>query len=122
MSLAATTSAHPMSPVYRRVVADARQALTLRDIAEITGVKTRSVQNWASGASRPEGTSRDRLLELQYVVEQLLDVYDSEGVDIWMHRPQRSLAHRRPVDAIRDGLFDDVVGAVEHLAGGPRRG
>lgn len=118
----ATVHNEPTSPVYRRVVADARQALTLVEIADITGVQTRSVQNWAAGATKPDGVQRDRLLELQYVVEQLLDVYDAEGVEIWMHRPQRTLAHKRPIDALRDGHFEDVLAVVEYLAGGPKRG
>ncbi len=118
----ATVPSAANSPVYRRVVADARQALTMAEIAEITGVQTRSVQNWAAGATKPEGQQRDRLLELQYVVEQLLDVYDAEGIDIWMHRPQRSLDHQRPIDALREGHFEEVLAVVEYLAGGPKRG
>jgi uncharacterized protein (DUF2384 family) len=110
------------SPLYRMIVADANQALTLAEIATITGVQLRSVQNWAAGTTRPDGRQRDRLLELQYVIEQLLDVYDGEGVDIWLHRPQRLLRHQTPIDALGDGRFADVLSAVEALAGGPKRG
>src|SRR3546814_10734446 len=70
------------SPVYRQMVEDTRQALTLNEIAEITGVKLRAVQNWAAGTSNPDGAQRDRLLELQYVIEQLSDVFDREGIEI----------------------------------------
>ena len=115
-------STHDASPVYRRVVADARRALTLAEIADITGVQTRSVQNWAAGATRPDGLQRDRLLELQYVIEQLADIYDAEGIEIWIHRPQRTLGHERPVDALKRGRFEEVLAAVEYLAGGPKRG
>ncbi len=115
-------STHDTSPVYRRVVADARRALTLAEIAEITGVQTRSVQNWAAGTTRPDGLQRDRLLELQYVIEQLSDVYDAEGIEIWLHRPQRALGHERPVDALRSGRFEEVLTIIEYLAGGPKRG
>ena len=120
--LAATHATPSSSLLYQRVVADTRKALTLVEIAEITGVQTRSVQNWAAGATRPDGLQRDRLLELQYVIEQLSDVYDSEGIEIWLHRPQRLLDHRRPIDALREGEFDEVLGLVEYLAGGPRKG
>ncbi|MCU1416156.1 antitoxin Xre/MbcA/ParS toxin-binding domain-containing protein [Leifsonia sp. NPDC058292] len=114
-------AARAASPVYRRVVSDARQALTLGEIAEVTGVQTRSVQNWAAGTTKPDGVQRDRLLELQYLIEQLSDVFDNEGIEIWLHRPQRMLEHQRPIDAIREGRFEDVLAVVESLAGGPRR-
>lgn len=113
-------SAVHSSPIYRQVVSDARQSLTLSEIADITGVQTRSVQNWAAGTTTPDGAQRDRLLELQYVIEQLADVYDSEGVEIWLHRPQRTLGHQRPIDCIRDGRYSDVITAVDALAGGPK--
>lgn len=117
----ARVSGAPDSPVYQRVVADTRRALTLQEIADITGVKLRSVQNWAKGDSRPEGSQRDRLLELQYVVGHLADVYDREGIDIWLHHPQRQLDHLKPVDALQNGQFEAVLRLVEQLAGGPRR-
>ena len=109
------------SPVYQHVVSDARKALTLSEIADVTGVRLRSVQNWVAGTTRPEGANRDRLLELQYVIEQLGDVYDAEGIEIWMHRPQRLLSHRRPLDCLKAGQFEAVLQVVDHLAGGPRR-
>lgn len=108
------------SPVYKHVVTDTRKALTYTEIAEVTGVKLRSVQNWASGASRPDAPARDRLLELKYVVEQLGDVYEPEGIQIWLHSPQRKLDGKRPVDCLREGQFERVLRAVEFLAGGPR--
>jgi len=109
------------SPLYRHVVADARRALSLVEIGQITGVGDRAVQNWASGSSRPEGTSRERLLELKYVIEQLADVYTDEGIEIWLHARQRALGGRRPLDLLQEGQFEAVLSAVEHLAGGPRR-
>ena len=109
------------SPVYKHVVSTARRGLTLAEIASVTGVKLRAVQSWASGAARPEGETRDRLLELSYVVEELDDVYDPEGIDIWLHSRQRSLGGQRPIDLLHQGQFEDVLAAIERLAGGPRR-
>jgi transcriptional regulator with XRE-family HTH domain len=121
-----TAWAHPGtdaggSPLYRHVVADARRALSLNEIGQIAGVGDRAVQNWASGSSKPEGNSRERLLELNYVIEQLADVYTDEGIEIWLHSRQRSLDGQRPLDLLKEGRFEDVLSAVERLAGGPRR-
>jgi uncharacterized protein (DUF2384 family) len=121
MSATAYAHQHPESPVYRRVVADANRALSLVEIGKVAGVGERAVQKWAQGASKPEGRSRDRLLELKYVIEELSDVYTDEGIDIWLHAPQRALGGQRPLDLLKDGRFEAVLEVVERLAGGPRR-
>lgn len=108
------------SPVYRHVVADTRRALTLAEIGEIVGAGERSIQKWAAGDARPEGAKRDRLLELQYVIEELSDVYKPEGVEIWLHSRQRALGDRRPLDVLKAGEFHTVLRLVQGLAGGPK--
>lgn len=116
-----TVAATPDSPLYRHVVADARKALSIAEIGEITGVGDRAVQKWGQGATRPDGASRERLLELKYVIEQLSDVYDDEGIEIWLHARQRAFDGRPPLDLLREGKFEDVLLIIERLAGGPRR-
>jgi transcriptional regulator with XRE-family HTH domain len=110
------------STLYRHVVADARRAgLKVAEIGAITGVGERAVQNWANGTSKPDGASRDRLLELKYVIEQLTDVYEDEGIEIWLYARQRALDGERPVDLLRAGRFETVLQLIDRLAGGPRR-
>jgi putative toxin-antitoxin system antitoxin component (TIGR02293 family) len=107
---------------YRRVVEEVRRGgVRVADIAEVTGTSERTVQNWASGTHRPEGDRSERLLELKYVVEQLADVYDDEGIEIWLHTRQKALDARRPLDLLRDGQFEHVLELITRLAGGPRR-
>ncbi len=109
------------SPLYRHVVADARRSLSASEIGAITGVGERAVQKWAQGATKPEGSSRERLLELKYVIEQLSDVYDDEGIEIWLHARQRAFDGRTPLEFLRERRFEEVLRIVERLAGGPRR-
>ncbi len=110
----------PGTLLYTRVVADARRALSTAEIGGITGVTERSVQNWAAGKSTPEGGARDRLLELKFVVEELSDVFDDEGIEIWLRSRQRTLDGKTPMDLMREGEFQKVLDAVERLAGGPK--
>ena len=117
----ARTTTGSSSPLYQHVVRDARRGLRDTEIASITGVSDRAVQSWASGASKPDGAKRERLMEVKYVVEQLSDVYTDEGVEIWLHAYQRALDSQRPVDLLQQGRFADVLSAVERLAGGPRK-
>lgn len=113
------TEALANSGLYAKLVDDLREGvLTNAELAEITGVKSRQVQHWASGAHRPQGEAKDRLLELHYIVDRLLDVYTPEGVDIWLHGRNRSLGAQKPIDLLAEGKFEQVLAAVERLASG----
>jgi len=119
-----TTAAHSEpsltdSGLYARIVADLRErALTTQELADVIGVNARQITNWASGHNVPKGARRDRLLEVDYIVKQLREVYTREGAEIWLHGRKRSLDGERPIDLMRDGRFQTVVNAVERLRSG----
>lgn len=92
--------------------------LTLAEIGEITGVRERQVQNWAAGSSRPASETRDRLVDIHYIVRQLAEVYRPEGIEIWLHARNNELAGGRPIDLLVLGDFEPVVQAVLRLQGG----
>ena len=113
------TEALAEAGLYAKLVNDLREGVfTNAELGEITGVKTRQVQHWASGAHRPQGEAKDRLLELHYIVDRLRDVYTSEGADIWIHGRNRALGAQKPIDLLIAGKFEQVLGAVERLASG----
>lgn len=124
MSRNPTSVAHSEPPLsdsglYARIVADLRErALTTQELADVIGVNPRQITNWASGHNVPKGARRDRLLEVDYIVKQLRDVYTREGAEIWLHGRKRSLDGERPIDLMRDGRFQTVVNAVERLRSG----
>jgi hypothetical protein len=57
-------------------------------------------------------------LELDYVIELLNELYDDEGVEIWLHAKNRSLGGQRPLDLMVEGKFDPVLWALERLTSG----
>ncbi len=95
-----------------------RGGLTISEIGQIAGVGERQVQNWLSGTSKPSPESRDRLVDIRYVVGQLLDVYRPEGVEIWIHSRNPELSGQRPIELLIDGQFDAVLAAVDRLRSG----
>jgi transcriptional regulator with XRE-family HTH domain len=92
--------------------------VTLNEIGRITGVRERQVQNWASGSSRPGAETRDRLVDVHYIVRQLREVYRPEGIEIWLHARNAELGGQRPIDRLINGEFQVVVEAVDRLAVG----
>lgn len=101
---------------YPSVVDEIRRSgLTTAEIAQITGVRDRQVQHWVAGTSRPSGETRDRLVDVYYIIRQLQDVYRPEGVEIWLHARNPELAGERPIDMLIRGHFQPVVDAVDRL-------
>lgn len=114
------TQALADSGLYARIVADVREGayLTASELAELTGVKERQVHHWVAGSHRPQGDSKERLLELHYIVEQLNEVYTPEGVEIWLRGRNRDLDGRKPIDLLRSAEFETVLYAIERLKSG----
>jgi hypothetical protein len=104
---------------YPKVVAWLRDhGLPLSDISRVTQVKVRQVQHWLAGTSKPQGESLERLVDLNYLVERLANVYQPQGIEIWLHARNRALDGRRPIDMLEAGEFEPVIGLVEQLAQG----
>lgn len=107
------------SGLYAQIVSQLReQALTTQELADVIGVNSRQVSNWASGQNVPRGDRRERLLEIDYIVKQLRGIYTREGTEIWLHGRKRSLDHQRPIDLMREGRFQTVLNAIERLNAG----
>ncbi|WP_419921264.1 antitoxin Xre/MbcA/ParS toxin-binding domain-containing protein [Candidatus Poriferisodalis sp.] len=88
------------------------------ELAEIVGVGERQVQHWAAGSSRPSAGTREHLVDLYYVVNQLEEIYKPEGVEIWLHSRNRLFGGQRPIEVLRRGEFGVVINAVESLTHG----
>ena len=88
------------------------------ELAELVGVGERQVQHWAAGSSRPSAASREHLVDIYYVVDQLEEIYKPEGIEIWLHSRNRLFAGQRPIEILRRGEFGRVIDAVESLTHG----
>ena len=103
---------------YADRVRRVRRGLTAQEVASVVDVQVRQVQHWAAGNNRPQGLARERLLDLDYIVELLGEVYDDEGVQIWLHGKNRAFDGQRPLDLLVNGEFQLISTAVERLASG----
>lgn len=107
-----------LSLAYTHILQGIRRVLTAAELADIVGVRERQIHHWSTGTHRPQPDARDRLLEVQYIVDRLEEVYAPEGIDIWLHGRNRSLGGRRPIDLLRENNFDVVLDAIERLRTG----
>lgn len=121
MSAQARASGQAADPQVARVIARVREqaGLTVAEIAEIVGVGARQVQNWAAGHGTPANSQRLRqLLDLQYVLDLVSEVFDDEGSLMWLHARNRQLDGSRPLDLVASGETDKVIALLERLADG----
>jgi len=93
-------------------------SLSRQDVAGIVGASARTVIRWATGQTLPRGTSRDRLLELAAVAQQLAKVMRQDAATAWLYEPNPLLDHERPVDFIGNGEYRKVLGAIDAIAEG----
>ena len=114
-------SERSFDPQVARLIAKVKEHgnLSAAEIGEIVGVGTRQVQNWASGNGRPASTKRLRqLLDLEYVLELIAEVFDDEGSTMWLHARNRQLDGERPLDLISQNETERVIGLLDRLADG----
>ena len=103
---------------YLRIVEQVTgSGITQEELGSAVGASLRSVQNWASGAAAPRGASRERLLDVKYIVEELRAAYTDEGIEIWLHARNRNLGGQRPIDLLTAGGVDIVVEEAQRVSG-----
>ena len=83
-----------------------------RFIARATGANVRTAERWRSGQS-PQTRFRDRIGELQAVLDLLGRGMTDAAKRDWLEAPSAVLGWRRPIDRLAEGDFDAVRAAAE---------
>ena len=83
-----------------------------RFIARATGANVRTAERWRSGQA-PQARFRDRIGELQAILDLLGRGMSDQAKRSWMEAPNVHLAWSRPVERLADGEFDAVRAAAE---------
>jgi transcriptional regulator with XRE-family HTH domain len=110
-----------MTAIAERVrgLSEAAQ-LTQSEVGRIVGASPRTVARWAAGEVEPQPDARDRLLQLNYVATQLVEVLGLTSADanVWLFEPSRELAGDTPADRLAAGDFRSVIAVIGALADG----
>jgi uncharacterized protein (DUF2384 family) len=83
-----------------------------RVIARATGANVRTAERWRTGQS-PQARFRDRIGELQAVLDVLGRGMSDAAKRAWLEAPNAALGWKRPVDRLASGDFDAVRAAAE---------
>lgn len=103
-----------MSLAYADEAIHLREIGTLsdRDIARATGSGLSTVSAWLRRERAPRGRRAERLVELSAIVERLAAVLGPERVPVWLNKPIPGLDHRKPLDVLAVGGYEQVSRVV----------
>jgi transcriptional regulator with XRE-family HTH domain len=89
--------------------------LTERDIARATGAGVSTVSAWLHRTRAPTGRRAERLVELSALIERLAAVLEVEYVPVWLNRPLAALGHRKPIDVLAAGGYEELSRLIAGL-------
>ncbi len=95
-----------------------RLELDQADLARVLDTNPRTVARWLQKQASPRPDSRERVLELLAVLEQLSGVLQPQAAHDWLFSPNPMLDHYKPVDLLREGEYRRVLGAIDAIAEG----
>ena len=106
-----------MSLAYADEAIHLREAASLsdRDIARATGSGVSTVSAWLRRERAPRGRRAERLVELSAIADRLAAVLGAERVPVWLNKPVPALEHRKPLDVIAAGGYEQVSRVVAEL-------
>jgi transcriptional regulator with XRE-family HTH domain len=98
-------------PTAEKISALSHDLGSQRRLAELLGVSPAQVTRWRQGGGiDPANAERVDLLEL--VMASLLRLYPAEASERWLLGLNPHLGERRPLDLIRAGLAQELLGAL----------
>lgn len=95
-----------------------KAAMRSVDVANVLGIRPETVSRWKQGKSFPRSDAERTLLDLEYVVDQLTDLYEPDEARLWLFSRQKLLDGTRPVDLIQQGRTDEVLQLLRQLLEG----
>ncbi len=88
------------------------------DVANLLGVRPETVSRWNLGRAFPHPDTEKVLLELEYIVDQLSDIFEPREARLWIFSMQKALNGASPANLIHEGRTQEVLIAVNQLRDG----
>ena len=112
-----------MHPAPHRSNTVARKLESLRskgamqnvDVANLLGTRPETVSRWNQGRAYPHPNTEKTLLELEYILDQLSELYEPDEARQRIFSPKKLLSDASPAALIREGRIDEVLRLVSQL-------
>lgn len=93
-------------------------AMRSADVANVLSVRPETISRWNNGKALPHASTEKQLLELEFVIDKLADIYEPHDARLWLFSRQRLLGDQIPAELIQQGRVDYVLSAVNQLLDG----
>ena len=106
-----------MTGAVARKLESIREKAAMRhtEVANLLGIRPETVSRWNQDRAYPQPRTERILLELEYIVDQLSDLYEPDEARQWIFAPQKLLDGESPAQLIRGGRIDGVKQLVTQL-------
>ncbi|MGQ0484121.1 MAG: antitoxin Xre/MbcA/ParS toxin-binding domain-containing protein [Hyphomicrobiales bacterium] len=85
------------------------------DVANLLKARPETVSRWNQGKAFPRPDAEKQLLALEFIVDQLSDIYEPREARLWLYSPQRLLGNASPAELIQEGRTQEVIAVVNQL-------
>jgi uncharacterized protein (DUF2384 family) len=85
------------------------------DVANLLRARPETVSRWNQGKAFPRPDAEKLLLALEFVIDQLSDIYEPQEARMWLYSPQRLLKNRSPAELFQEGRAQEVITVVNQL-------
>lgn len=93
-------------------------SISAREVADLLNTRPETLSRWRLGRTEPHPKSRDSLLHLAWLAEQLAELYDPQDAHVWLFSRHKPLNGERPVDLIQRGEIEPVLKLIAQLKDG----
>jgi uncharacterized protein (DUF2384 family) len=88
------------------------------DVANVLQIRPETVSRWNQGKAFPRPEAERTLLDLEYVVDQLTDLYEPDEARMWLFARQKLLGGQIPADLIQQHRTEEVIKLIRQLLEG----
>lgn len=95
-----------------------RSGISGRDIAQLLSTTPETVSRWRSGRTSPHRANLERLLKLDWLVDQLSAIYEPDEARLWLFSPHSEFDGRPAAELIAEDRMDEVLAVIDRLQAG----
>jgi transcriptional regulator with XRE-family HTH domain len=95
-----------------------RAGIKAREVAQLLDTTPETLSRWQNGEFELQPDHLQRLLTLDWLMEELSELYEPDEVRLWLFTPHRLLGGERPADRIQRGQVNDVMTVIHQLTDG----
>jgi transcriptional regulator with XRE-family HTH domain len=95
-----------------------RGGIKAREVAQLLDTTPETVSRWQTGKIEPQQGRLERLLTLEWLLDELAELYAPEEARLWLYAPHKLLKGETPANKIQQAKTDDVLAIIHQLRDG----